>query len=86
MAVVSSVYCAQAAASPCDKDMMLNGIDFVRYWMHNGFVTINNEKMSKSLKNFFTIKEVLKHHHPLALRWFLLGTQYRYGNQLLSAA
>ncbi|KAG8366635.1 hypothetical protein BUALT_Bualt17G0100200 [Buddleja alternifolia] len=49
----------------------------VNYWMHNGFVTENDEKMSKSLGNFFTIREVTKFYHPLALRHFLLGTHYR---------
>lgn len=49
----------------------------IRYWMHNGFVTANDEKMSKSLGNFFTIREVTKLYHPLALRHFLLGTHYR---------
>ncbi|KAL2630897.1 hypothetical protein R1flu_015583 [Riccia fluitans] len=49
----------------------------VNYWVHNGFVTIDAEKMSKSLGNFFTIREVLDQFSPLALRWFLIGTQYR---------
>nr|GMD23511.1 cysteine--tRNA ligase 2, cytoplasmic isoform X1 [Ipomoea batatas] len=49
----------------------------VNYWVHNGFVTANDEKMSKSLGNFFTIREVSKLYHPLALRYFLLGTHYR---------
>ncbi|GFP84672.1 cysteine--tRNA ligase [Phtheirospermum japonicum] len=49
----------------------------ITYWMHNGFVTANDEKMSKSLGNFFTIREVTKLYHPLALRHFLLGTHYR---------
>ncbi|GBG89557.1 hypothetical protein CBR_g49346 [Chara braunii] len=49
----------------------------ISYWVHNGFVTVDAEKMSKSLGNFFTIREVLDVYHPLALRWFLLGTHYR---------
>ncbi|EPS58790.1 hypothetical protein M569_16023 [Genlisea aurea] len=49
----------------------------INYWMHNGFVTANDEKMSKSLGNFFTIREATKRYHPLALRHFLLGTHYR---------
>ncbi|KZV17478.1 cysteine--tRNA ligase-like [Dorcoceras hygrometricum] len=49
----------------------------VNYWVHNGFVTANDEKMSKSLGNFFTIREVTNIYHPLALRYFLLGTHYR---------
>jgi len=54
-----------------------SGKTFARYWLHNGFVTINHEKMSKSLGNFFTIKEVLRHYHPEVLRFFLLTTHYR---------
>jgi cysteinyl-tRNA synthetase len=53
------------------------GRPFVRYWLHNGFVNINQEKMSKSLGNFFTIKEVLARFHPEAVRLFLLLTHYR---------
>ncbi|KAL1807737.1 hypothetical protein ACET3Z_024727 [Daucus carota] len=49
----------------------------VSYWVHNGFVTTNDEKMSKSLGNFFTIRKVTELYHPLALRHFLLGTHYR---------
>ena len=49
----------------------------VRYWMHNGHVNVDDEKMSKSLKNFFTIREVLDIHHPQAIRLFLLSTHYR---------
>jgi cysteinyl-tRNA synthetase len=46
-------------------------------WMHNGFVNIDNEKMSKSLGNFFTIRDVLKTYHPQVLRFYLLCTHYR---------
>ncbi|GMQ03024.1 hypothetical protein CsSME_00048995 [Camellia sinensis var. sinensis] len=49
----------------------------VSYWIHNGFVTIDSEKMSKSLGNFFTIRQVVDLYHPLALRLFLIGTHYR---------
>lgn len=49
----------------------------ISYWMHNGFVTVNSEKMSKSLDNFFTIRHVTDIFHPLALRHFVLGTHYR---------
>jgi cysteinyl-tRNA synthetase len=52
---------------------------FVRYWVHNGFVNVEAEKMSKSLGNFFTIRQVLQQYHPMALRWFLVNTQYRQG-------
>jgi cysteinyl-tRNA synthetase len=54
-----------------------HGKTHVRYWLHNGFVNIDNEKMSKSLDNFFTIREVLKLYHPETLRLFLLNTHYR---------
>lgn len=50
---------------------------FVRYWIHNGFVNINHEKMSKSLGNFLMIKDVLKTYHPEVIRLFLLSNHYR---------
>jgi cysteinyl-tRNA synthetase len=51
---------------------------FVRLWMHNGFVRVDDEKMSKSLGNFFTVREVLKTlRDPEVLRFFLLGSHYR---------
>jgi len=53
------------------------GRPFVRYWLHNGFVNINAEKMSKSLGNFFTIKEVLEKYDSELLRFFLLSAHYR---------
>ncbi len=53
------------------------GKTFVRYWIHNGFVNINQEKMSKSLGNFIVLKEIIKHYHPEALRLFLLSKHYR---------
>ena len=53
------------------------GKPFVNYWVHNGFVTIKGEKMSKSLGNFITIKEILSIFHPEALRLFLLSKHYR---------
>ncbi|RMD56656.1 MAG: cysteine--tRNA ligase [Nitrospirae bacterium] len=55
----------------------LTGKPFVKYWLHNGFITINREKMSKSLGNFFTIREVLKLYTPEAVRFFILSTHYR---------
>ena len=54
-----------------------NGCQFVRYWLHNGFVNINAEKMSKSLGNFFTIREVLKEFDAETLRFFILSAHYR---------
>jgi cysteinyl-tRNA synthetase len=53
------------------------GRPFVKYWLHNGFVNINAEKMSKSLGNFFTIREVLGKYDSEALRFFLLSAHYR---------
>ncbi len=53
------------------------GQTFVRYWIHNGFVNINKEKMSKSLGNILTIKEILKDWHPEVLRLFFLSHHYR---------
>jgi cysteinyl-tRNA synthetase len=50
---------------------------FVNVWMHNGFVRINEEKMSKSLNNFFTIREVLKVYDPEAVRLFIINSHYR---------
>lgn len=54
-----------------------NNGGFARYWLHNGFVNINAEKMSKSLGNFFTIREVTGRYDPEVLRMFMLGTHYR---------
>jgi len=53
------------------------GKPFARYWLHNGFITVSKEKMSKSLGNFFTIREVLKRFDPEVLRVFLISTHYR---------
>ena len=53
------------------------GKPFVKYWLHNGFVNINAEKMSKSLGNVFTIKEVLERYDAEVLRFFLLSAHYR---------
>ncbi|ABO48742.1 cysteinyl-tRNA synthetase [Desulforamulus reducens MI-1] len=50
---------------------------FARYWMHNGFITINQEKMSKSLGNFFLVREILAKFPPDVVRWYLLSTHYR---------
>ncbi len=53
------------------------GEKFVNVWMHNGFVRINEEKMSKSLDNFFTVREVLKQYQPEIIRFFILSSHYR---------
>ncbi|MGD9083017.1 MAG: cysteine--tRNA ligase, partial [Desulfobacterales bacterium] len=55
----------------------ISGKLFVKYWIHNGFVNINQEKMSKSLGNFLMIKDVLKTYHPETVRLFLLSNHYR---------
>ncbi len=55
----------------------LTGNRFVNYWVHNGFVRIDMTKMSKSLGNFLTIREILKKYHPEVLRLFLLSAHYR---------
>lgn len=54
-----------------------SGKEFARYWIHNGFVNIDKEKMSKSLKNFLTIRDVLKDYHSEVVRLFLLSSHYR---------
>ena len=54
-----------------------SGHAFVRYWLHNGFLNVDNEKMSKSLGNFFTIRDVLKRFDGETLRFFMLRTHYR---------
>ena len=53
------------------------GEHYVNTWMHCGFVRVDDEKMSKSLNNFFTIREVLKVYHPEVIRYFLLSSHYR---------
>ena len=55
----------------------LHAVPFVRYWMHNGFVRINQEKMSKSLGNFFTLRDIFKQFDPMVIRFFLLNHQYK---------
>jgi cysteinyl-tRNA synthetase len=53
------------------------GQTFVNLWMHNGFVRVNEEKMSKSLGNFFTVREILQRYRPEAVRFFILNSHYR---------
>lgn len=66
------------------------GEPFVNVWMHNGFVRINEEKMSKSLGNFFTVREVLQKYPPEVVRYFILTSHYRsplnYSDQHLDTA
>ena len=54
-----------------------HGHPFVNYWMHNGFVRVNDEKMSKSLDNFFTVREILARYQPEVVRFFILRAHYR---------
>jgi cysteinyl-tRNA synthetase len=54
-----------------------SGGKFVNYWMHNAFVRVDEEKMSKSLGNFFTVREVLKKYDPEVVRFFILRAHYR---------
>jgi cysteinyl-tRNA synthetase len=54
-----------------------SGKPLARYWVHNGFVRVNSEKMSKSLGNFFTIRDILKQYHPEVLRLFMMQSHYR---------
>jgi len=53
------------------------GKPFAKYWIHNGFVTINQEKMSKSLGNFFTLRDIFNKYNPMLIRFYLLSTHYR---------
>ncbi|WCN13541.1 cysteine--tRNA ligase [Marinomonas mediterranea] len=68
----------------------VTGKDYVNYWMHCGAVRVNNEKMSKSLGNFFTIREVLKLYNPEVLRYLMVSSHYRspidYSDQSLNDA
>jgi cysteinyl-tRNA synthetase len=59
------------------QSVAANDAPFARYWMHNGFVTVESEKMSKSSGNFLTIRDALKSYHPQVLRLFLLSKHYR---------
>lgn len=53
------------------------GGDFVRFWLHNGFVTVGGEKMSKSLGNWQSVQELRQRYRPEAMRWLMLSAQYR---------
>ena len=67
-----------------------NDKEFAKYWMHNGYLRINNEKMSKSLGNFITIRDVSKEYDLGVLRFFMLGAHYRgpinFSHELMEAA
>jgi cysteinyl-tRNA synthetase len=65
----------------------LSGKEFARYWMHNGYINIDNEKMSKSLGNFVLVHDIIQKHDPQVLRFFMLSVHYRnpinYSEELL---
>ncbi|MEH6992303.1 cysteine--tRNA ligase [Neobacillus drentensis] len=67
----------------------LSGKTFSRYWMHNGYINIDNEKMSKSLGNFVLVHDIIKAHNPQILRFFMLSVHYRnpinYSEELLES-
>jgi cysteinyl-tRNA synthetase len=67
----------EIAQSEAALDQAHAGQPWVRYWLHNGFLNVDNEKMSKSLGNFFTIRDVLKHYDAEVVRYFLVRTHYR---------
>ncbi|GHU81738.1 cysteine--tRNA ligase [Clostridia bacterium] len=54
-----------------------NGVDFAHYWMHNGYINVDNKKMSKSLNNFFTVRDVAKEYGYEPIRYLLISSQYR---------
>lgn len=67
-----------------------NGVTFARYWMHNGFLNIDNKKMSKSLGNFFTVRDIAEKYDLQVLRFFMLSAHYRsplnFSAELMEAA
>ena len=67
-----------------------NGVPFAHYWMHNAFLNVDNRKMSKSLGNFFTVREILERYDPMVLRFFMLSAHYRsplnFSQELMEAA
>jgi cysteinyl-tRNA synthetase len=67
-----------------------SGKPFAKYWLHNGFINIDNQKMSKSLGNFFTVREILKEYDPEVVRFFMISAHYRspvnFSRDLIQAA
>ncbi|MGG1939003.1 cysteine--tRNA ligase [Paenibacillus polymyxa] len=74
----------------CAQSEVVTGKPLSRYWMHNGYIRIDNEKMSKSLGNGILVKDLRAHHKPEALRYFMLSTHYRnplnYNQETMSQA
>ena len=68
----------------------VTGKTFVNYWVHNGFININNQKMSKSKGNFFTVRDIIKKYEPEIIRFFMMTAHYRkpinFGDELLTQA
>ncbi|WLR53329.1 cysteine--tRNA ligase [Bacillus tianshenii] len=68
----------------------LTGKSFANYWLHNGYIQINNEKMSKSLGNFVLVHDIIKQHDPQVIRFFMLSVHYRhpinFSEELLQSA
>jgi cysteinyl-tRNA synthetase len=60
------------------------GKEFAKYFLHNGYVNVNNEKMSKSLNNFFTVADIIKDYDPMVIRWYLISSHYRSSNNYTS--
>ena len=67
-----------------------NGVEFSKYWMHNAFLNINGEKMSKSLGNFFTVRDISEHYDLQVLRFFMISAHYRsplnFSDELMESA
>ncbi len=67
-----------------------SGKPFAKYWLHNGYININNEKMSKSKGNFFTVRDILQEYDSEVIRFFMIGAQYRspvnFSRELIEAA
>ena len=57
-----------------------SGKVFSKYFLHNGFVNVSNEKMSKSLSNYFTVADIIKDYDPMVIRWYLISSHYRSSN------
>ena len=63
-----------------------SGKPFAKYFLHNGYVNVNNEKMSKSLNNFFTVADIAKEYDPMVIRWYLISSHYRSSNNYTSTS
>ena len=68
------------------QSQMANHAPFARYWVHNGLINIDHEKMSKSLGNFLTVRDILQSTDAQAIRYFLLATHYRAPMQYTAVA